>query len=812
MLLLFTMLPTVLAATFSDVTDTNRNATAIEFLAKNNIISGYPDGTFQPDKPVSRVEFLKLALLSSNVKLDVTKPSGFSDIDENAWYAPYLRKAKKEGWVQGYPDGTFKPTQSVNKVEGIKMIAEIQGWQLPENFVAPYKDTAITQWYTPYVAYAKQHNFLEETGSYFIASASLSRAKTSEILFRALVTRLTNSLTYSPDLISEVPDQINNLPTTTTVNFTPVQYKTFTGNYFDNITLNEDFPNTFYVNELYVFEGKINTGIYDNAFVFLRNNIDENFENNSDAIKNGSFTIPVIFRHPGNYKLGVVPGNTGQSKYVEISVLPSLPAAPSTGVSTIPTNARVQYLNQKTTFSWNNGTDNLAKITVSQGSLAKTFFTRQNGKKFDVIYNDFQTFKPGQISYRIDSAKAAQIKPLAIDTPWVSGQTKTFTATQHTFSELHNDLITYNALPEIMSGPGDITISGKTSSEIFKEAAVIRPDGQVDTVDLQTNASTYDYFGSPIIPSGNNYTFTYHAPANGMYIVEINGKNGLAVINTPVYVGIGTPLIPDFFDLEDSTAPDTSANNILINNLFNLINQERTKYGLNSVNADSTLNTLAQNHSDDMNSNGYFGHITPDGLSPDDRRLAMGITTEVGENLASAPNILYGHYGLMRSAVHRMNILDPDWTRVGLGVTKTLDNYVLIVEEFSTSPLDSAALNTIKSGWLNQINQQRQSNGTSAIMKDSALENVAQNWSEAMANQKFFDFSAPDGSSLSANVQNAVPDNPVQIYILESKSQSQLLNQIFASTQVLTSSWKTIGIGLAADNEGVLKLTLLLSL
>ncbi len=467
------MTPVASAVSFNDVFETNRNAPAINFLAERNIISGYPDGSFKPDKPVSRVEFLKLALLASNIQLDADAPAGFNDVDENAWYSPYLRKAKQEGWVQGYPDGSFKPEQSVNKVEGLKMIAEIRDWQMNDAYDAPYTDVPKSEWYAPFVAYAKSRNYLEETGNFFIPSGSLSRAKTSEILFRALVTESTGSESFSFSLVSKVPDVI---PTTTpppspspapvTVEFTPVAYQTLSKTYFTNITLDEDFPNTFYVNEVYTFGGKINSGTYDNAFVFLRNDGDENFENTSDNIENGFFTIPVIFRKPGNYKLGIVPGNVGESKYVQVSVLASLPAAPATGQATIPSNPQVQYMNQKTVFRWNNGQDNLAKITVSQGSTGKTFFTRQNTKKIDVIYNDFQGFKPGQISYKIESAKATQVKPLTISTPWVGGTTQTFTATEHTFSEIHRDQITFGTLPEIKNGPGTISLSGKTLKDI----------------------------------------------------------------------------------------------------------------------------------------------------------------------------------------------------------------------------------------------------------------------------------------------------------------------------------------------------------
>jgi len=819
---------------FSDVSTTNRNNVAIDYLANNKIISGYPDGTFQPDKPVSRVEFLKLALLSSNIKLNVTTPTNFKDIDENAWYAPYVREAKQKGWVEGYPDGTFKPEQSVNKVEGLKMIAAIQGWNLPSTYQVAFKDTPVTQWYAPYVAYAKRHNFLEETSDYFIPSGNLSRAKTSEILFRTLVTIETKTPIYSADLINKMPERLSfSIPTSASpstnnnetsssanaqLNFTPVKYATESKISFDNITLNDDFPNTFYLNEIYSFKGKINSGRYADAFVFLQNDIDETFENVSDQIQNGSFDIPVIFRKPGNYKLGVIPGNIRQSKYVEISVLPSLPnpqimdsSQTNSSSSTIPTNVHAQYLNQKTTFSWNNGTDNLAEITFTQGNLTKTFFSRQNLKSWNAIYNDFQNFQQGQITLKVSSARAIQTKPLSIVSSWVSSTPQTISVTQHTFSETHPDETTYNTLPEIMAAPAKITFSGKALEDIYQDAEVIRPDGKVDKFPLQTSSPTSAYFGLNIIDTGGNYSFNYNAATNGTYILEINGKNGLATINTPVFIGEGIPLIPDFFDLVNADAPDTASNNILTNKLLNLINQDRTKAAVSSVKADQPLNTLAQNYADEMATQNFFGHVDPSGKTPDDRRLAAGITTEVGENLASAPNLLYAHNGLMRSATHRMNIIDADWTRVGIGLAKTSDGYLLVVEEFSTDALDAATLSNLKTNMLDQINQKRQSNGVGVLINDQTLGSIAENWSSLMASQKFFDITAPDGSSLVQNIQKAITNHPVQIYILESQHQNDLLNDIFSSTQTTSAIWNSIGIGLDPDNDGAFKLTLLLS-
>jgi hypothetical protein len=156
------------------------------------------------------------------------------------------------------------------------------------------------------------------------------------------------------------------------------------------------------------------------------------------------------------------------------------------------------------------------------------------------------------MSFKVESAKTSQTKPLIIESPWTSSTSQSFTATGHTYSEVHKDQISYSTLPETLTATGNINLSGKTLSDIYKNAYVISPDGKINHIDLKTTATTMNYFGSVVIPKGSDYSFTYPATTNGTYIVEINGKDGLAVINMPVYVNNGLPLIPDFFDLENA--------------------------------------------------------------------------------------------------------------------------------------------------------------------------------------------------------------------------------------------------------------------
>lgn len=102
--------------------------------------------------------------------------------------------------------------------------------------------------------------------------------------------------------------------------------------------------------------------------------------------------------------------------------------------------------------------------------------------------------------------------------------------------------------------------------------------------------------------------------------------------------------------------------------MLRLLNTERTQRGLGTVSADEKLRAVARAHSQDMLARGYFAHETPEGVDPFQRMAAAGITYETaGENLGFGPTVQIVHQGLMNSPGHRANILNPDYTKVGIG-------------------------------------------------------------------------------------------------------------------------------------------------
>lgn len=137
---------------FTDIAADHPYASAIDWAKQQGILQGYPDGTFRPDMTVNRAEFLKIVLAAKHIETaSGLPPTGFKDVDEQAWYMPFVRYAKQHGIIQGYNDGTFKPNQAVNFAEALKMAYVALGIDTPESG---------TEWYSRYLDHARSRNIL----------------------------------------------------------------------------------------------------------------------------------------------------------------------------------------------------------------------------------------------------------------------------------------------------------------------------------------------------------------------------------------------------------------------------------------------------------------------------------------------------------------------------------------------------------------------------------------------------------------------------------------------------------------------------
>jgi len=151
-------------------------------------ISGYPDGTFLPDKPVSRAEFAKMmnAALGNNG----TASANFKDVPSSEWFYNDVTKAVAATYVDGYGDGTFLPNKAISRQEAAVMIARIVPSYGVTSNLSAYKDGSKTaDWATEYMKKIVGKAYL---GAYddglLHPEDNLTRAQTAKIICSILDT------------------------------------------------------------------------------------------------------------------------------------------------------------------------------------------------------------------------------------------------------------------------------------------------------------------------------------------------------------------------------------------------------------------------------------------------------------------------------------------------------------------------------------------------------------------------------------------------------------------------------------------------
>jgi hypothetical protein len=145
--------------------------TAIDYVQSEGIVQGYNDGTFKPDAQINRAEFTKI-IVETYYPEDISGSGCFLDVNQG-WFAPYICTAKSKGLVQGYPDGTFRPNETISLVEAAKIISETKN---PKEY--PESDP----WYQVY--------FEEEFNDKLIPTTitnleqKITRAEMAEFIYR----------------------------------------------------------------------------------------------------------------------------------------------------------------------------------------------------------------------------------------------------------------------------------------------------------------------------------------------------------------------------------------------------------------------------------------------------------------------------------------------------------------------------------------------------------------------------------------------------------------------------------------------------
>lgn len=174
--------------------------TVITFMADKGIVQGNPDGTFDPDGNLNRAE--AAALLWRVLMRDTATVSSnpFSDVDMNAWYAPYVSGLLDLGLVAGNPDGTYQPAEEINRAEFLQLAMNVYLYQNPSLDISTvamttaYQDLDSSAWYAQVVSAATSWGFVEGsacgTKTCFKADNEITRAEATTILYNMFASSL----------------------------------------------------------------------------------------------------------------------------------------------------------------------------------------------------------------------------------------------------------------------------------------------------------------------------------------------------------------------------------------------------------------------------------------------------------------------------------------------------------------------------------------------------------------------------------------------------------------------------------------------
>lgn len=163
-------------STFAAFTDTSLSfyRDAITTLSAEGVISGFGDGTFGPEKPITRAEILKVYLKAKGTPLpEAPKTRCFRDVATTLWYHAYICEGVRLGIVKGFENGTFGPDKSVTTLEALAMGLRLYG-------IAP--TTISSPWYISYQDFADTNDILD-SASYSLVTP-ISRGKASELILK----------------------------------------------------------------------------------------------------------------------------------------------------------------------------------------------------------------------------------------------------------------------------------------------------------------------------------------------------------------------------------------------------------------------------------------------------------------------------------------------------------------------------------------------------------------------------------------------------------------------------------------------------
>ena len=184
--------PVAAITSFPDVPPDYWARPFVEGLAKRGIAVGSPDGTFRPEEVVTRAEYAVLVQKAFNQQ-ETQGAIAFTDVPSEFWATPSINAAVKQGFLKGYPDGGFQPNKEISRLQ--VLLSLVNGLGLPrpdqpEEVVTLFQDRdQIPGWAVPAAGTAAESNIVVNYPALdrLNPNQSTTRAEVAALIYQALV-------------------------------------------------------------------------------------------------------------------------------------------------------------------------------------------------------------------------------------------------------------------------------------------------------------------------------------------------------------------------------------------------------------------------------------------------------------------------------------------------------------------------------------------------------------------------------------------------------------------------------------------------
>lgn len=846
---------------FSDVKADSPYLSALVYLKEKGVVSGYDDGTFQPDKKVNRAEALKMLLGGLGIQIYPQKNS-FPDVAKGSWYEPYVAQALKNGYVKGYPDGFFRPEQEVNRVEALKMLLEIS--QAMKNMAmtkTPFLQLDAGLWYTKYVQFASDKNLLDiYDESQIRAGDAVTRGDIAEMLYRYMSMKeksLSAFQNFEQGNISYYDDNLQGNPTSSGEKYDKdsftAAHRTFAfGTYVQVVDKDHQKSAIVRVNDRGPYTESLALDVTSKAFSLISSLSKGRFDGEMYRVGKGSINKKYISTDAfsGISLSSPLPNMMEQGEYYNIQgTIQNIATAADGFIVSDGKGFKNQYPVdiQGNTFESMVYFPLQGTYTLSYGGNSQTVYVTN-----DIFSKPVKTLAGGNSDLNISYENSE----LRMD--WnASGGSNIymlkFIQNRVVRSVLVNNSTHLVINPESLNGLSEGTwtielyggysatgyshdrmttwtkMATKTSTFIIAFNPVfLDTNAQLDrkTDEVVSIGETLEFKGKALVDlkneffivtseglftkeklvendedtveTGTYFSKKYTIPKAGSYIFEFIRPDGKIVF-------LDMYRTSDVFTLSDdfvaNSSVDISNAALARSKMLEWINEDRARSGVKTLEESQTLDDVMKYRAEDMVARDYFSHYDPDGKSVNDLKYKYNFYPSIAENIAySSEGILSAYLELRHSPSHLENILNPDFEIAGFGFASKA-NIIYISQGFSAKPLSAFPVEDLRSKWVAEVNASGRH-----LTLDDTLTKISQDWVEDLAKAHALTFKL-NGKSLLDELVNRGGNGSYIANVVSSDSLAGVEKKV---VDILSKTMPgvDIGLGIVQDSAGPIKVVI----